>query len=242
MSTSAKKLAAAGTLTVLLALAAVIVLSSSSSSGGSPQAGDRTPAQVARGTQALLAGVPTDGNVAGYPGAEARLIEYGDLQCPYCREFATETMPFLVERYVRTRQLQVELRLLASVGPESRLAAAGAYAAGEQGQFWPYVESFYAAQGRENTGYVTPEFLGRIVTGVPHLDFVAWAHALKDNHREYEARTTADEAAAVRAEIAGTPAFVLQAGDRSVPLQLDGLGPADLEAALADAGIAAVSG
>jgi hypothetical protein len=42
------------------------------------------------GTAELLAGIPQRGNVLGSPTAPVRLVEYADLQCPYCALYARD--------------------------------------------------------------------------------------------------------------------------------------------------------
>ena len=39
------------------------------------------------------------------------LTEFADLQCPFCRDYAVNVLPQVIERYVRTKKLRLELRL-----------------------------------------------------------------------------------------------------------------------------------
>src|SRR5207244_3995111 len=61
----------------------------------------------------LLKGIPQHGNVLGRPAAPTTLVEYVDLQCPFCQEFETQAMPALIKLYVRTGKTKVELRPVA---------------------------------------------------------------------------------------------------------------------------------
>ena len=69
----------------------------------------------------LLRGIPQHRNVLGRPTAPTTLVEYVDLQCPFCQEFETQAMPALIKLYVRTGKTKVELRPVAFIGADSQL-------------------------------------------------------------------------------------------------------------------------
>lgn len=50
------------------------------------------------------------GMLMGNPNAKVRLIEYGSLTCPHCREFHEEGGPQLVDKYVKSGQVAWEFR------------------------------------------------------------------------------------------------------------------------------------
>ena len=107
----------------------------------------------------LLAGIPEHNGVLGDPKAKVTVTEFLDLQCPICAEASKQTLPTLINDYVRTGKVKLQARTLHFIGPDSARAARAAAAAQEQGKLWPFVEAFYAAQGAENSGYVTDGFL-----------------------------------------------------------------------------------
>ncbi len=53
-------------------------------------------------------------------------------------------------------------------------AAKAALAASEQGRYWQFIETFYANQGTENSGYVTDEFLTNVAKAAGVKDIDAW--------------------------------------------------------------------
>ena len=67
----------------------------------------------------MLDGIPQDGIALGEPDAPVTLVEYADLQCPFCAEWALQTFPELVADYVRDGRLRIEFRGLTFIGPES---------------------------------------------------------------------------------------------------------------------------
>jgi protein-disulfide isomerase len=50
------------------------------------------------------------GFVMGNPNAKLKLIEYGSLTCPHCREFDEKGAPLLISKYVKTGQVSYEFR------------------------------------------------------------------------------------------------------------------------------------
>jgi protein-disulfide isomerase len=86
-----------------------------------------------------LGPVSVEGAVAnGSDGAKVVLIEYSDFQCPGCRVFANQTLPFLEKEFVSGGQLRFVFRELPleTIHPTALAAAVVASCAGEQGRFW----------------------------------------------------------------------------------------------------------
>jgi protein-disulfide isomerase len=137
-----------------VALAAILVTVAAIVSSG----GAKTP-EVKPVESSLLAGIPETDGVLGDPKAPVTVTEFVDLQCPICAEASKTTLPTLINDYVRTGKVKLEARTLHFLGPDSTRAARAAAAAQEQGRLWPFIEAFYAAQGPENSGYVSDDFL-----------------------------------------------------------------------------------
>jgi protein-disulfide isomerase len=144
-----------------VAAVAVVIAVAVSSSGGSTE-----PPQDTGGADAtaLFRGIPERTGVLGDPDAPLTVTEFVDLQCPFCAQVSTTTLPTIVSDYVRSGKVKLEARTLHFLGPDSTVAAQVAAGAERQGKLWPFLEVFYANQGQENSGYVTDEFLRRIAT------------------------------------------------------------------------------
>lgn len=56
---------------------------------------------------------------------------------------------------------------LSFIGPDSVTAGRTAAAAAAQDRLWNFVDLMYLNQGEENTGYVTPSYLRRLLEAVP---------------------------------------------------------------------------
>ena len=93
------------------------------------------PRSLATGTlpgradvQTLLKGIPQHGNVLGKATARATIVEYIDLQCPFCQQFETQAMPGLLSEYVRRGKVKVEARPIAFLGSDSKRGRGAAIA------------------------------------------------------------------------------------------------------------------
>jgi protein-disulfide isomerase len=169
--------------------------------------------------------VPQSGVFLGDPGAPATLIEFADLQCPFCAEFATGQLPGVIDAYVRDGRLRLELRLLAFIGPDSERARQVAHAAALQDRMWDFTERFFRNQGPENSGYATNAFLERLARQTPGLDVEQLQADF--GSPEAEALTRQAERMARRLGVEGTPAFYLvRDGGEPEPIEIDALGEA----------------
>jgi protein-disulfide isomerase len=200
------KLTANRVLVVVLLVAAGLAaaLIAVSVMGGSDEA---EPATVhgAAATEELLAGIPQQGNVLGKADAPVTLVEYADLQCPYCAQWSLDTFPTLVREYARPGKVKIVFKGLAFVGPDSLPALQTAVSAGEQGKLWNVAELIYKHQGEENTGWVRDDLLRSIGDAVPGLDA---GKMMEGRQSAAVASALADaQASAQAAGITSTPTF-----------------------------------
>jgi protein-disulfide isomerase len=163
---------AAVVVVVVIAVVLVIVLTGGSSTKTSvPKRGSLVGALPgAADVEKLLTGIPQSGTVLGTPGAPATMVEYVDMQCPYCREFETTVLPSLVGKYVRPGKLRIEMRVLAFIGPDSVRGRNGVVAAGLQDRAFNMAEILYANQGTENTGWLDEQMVVDAAASVPGMD------------------------------------------------------------------------
>ena len=83
----------------------------------------------------------------GPADAPLTVIEFTDLQCPYCARFAIETFPRLRREYIDTGKLRyVSLDLPLRMHPQALPAAVASRCAGEQGRYWEYRAALFAAR------------------------------------------------------------------------------------------------
>jgi protein-disulfide isomerase len=212
-----------------LIVAIAIAVSRSAQPGATPAAASGAPAG-ASASRALFAGVPQDGITLGDPKAPVRVIEFADLQCPFCAAAARNVLPGLVKDYVRPGKARIEFRALTFIGPDSVRAARVAEAAGRQNRLWNVVDLVYASQGRENTGYATDAFLRRLVRAVPSLD-AGRVFAQRGSAAVTAQLKAAQDLAASRG-VTSTPTFLVERGTSLEVVDAAGV-PAAIKAALA---------
>jgi protein-disulfide isomerase len=174
----------------------------------------------------LLDGIPQEGVVLGDPDAPVTLVEFADLQCPYCARFTRTAFAVIVEEFVRTGEVRLVFRGVAFLGPDSEKALRAVLAAGQQRKLWQLVELLYAHQGPENSGWVTDELVRELGGGVEGLDVERMMAERTSEAVEVELALAAQ--AADRARVDGTPTF--WAGPTDEPLRLLAKGAAEAAA------------
>jgi protein-disulfide isomerase len=161
-------------------------------------------------TGALLADIPQSANALGSPTAPVTLQYFGDLECPFCRDYSLEVLPSIIQRWVRTGDLRIEYHALETATREPEVfldQQAAALAAGKQDKAWYFIETFYREQGEEGSGYVTDRFLQGIASEVAGLNLSQWNRDRGDPELANE--IAADARAAENAGLNGTPSFLI---------------------------------
>jgi protein-disulfide isomerase len=228
-----------GQLGGLLALAAAIVVVIVIASGGG--SGSDTPAlrsgetvAGSRDAAARFAGIAQDGTTLGDPRAPVTLVEFADLQCPFCRDYTASVLPTIVDKYVRPGKVKLEFRNVTFIGTDSIRAGQMAEAVGLQNRLWGFIDVFYANQGSENSGYVTDDFLRRIAGAVPGVDV---QRALDERGAPAVDRLLTDATNEWQASgMTYTPAFLLgSSGGTLAPFETREITPEAFSRALDDA-------
>lgn len=198
---SRRTYAAVSAIAVLLA-AALIGTSVLGAKGTNPAEAKKV---FGNDTATLLEGIPQRGRVLGRPDAPVTLVEFADLQCPYCARWSQLTFAEIVDDYVRTGKVRIVFNGLAFIGPDSEEALRFAHAAGRQGKFWNAVHLLYANQGSENSGWVDDELMSGIGAATPGL---RTSRALDERSTaRVESEIASSVALAERYGVRGTPTF-----------------------------------
>jgi protein-disulfide isomerase len=195
---------------VLVAAVAVVVVAIVASGGGGGSGSQSGAITDAAQVNARFMGIPQDNLVVGNPNAPVTFVEFADLKCPVCREYTLSVLPTLIDKYVRTGKVKMQLQLQHFVGDQngdSERAARFALAAGKQNKLWNFADLFYYNQRDETSTYVNDVFLRRLGSNVPGLD-VDKAFSARNSPQVTQELDTASREFDT-AGFQGTPSFAL---------------------------------
>ncbi|MBS1676947.1 MAG: thioredoxin domain-containing protein [Actinobacteria bacterium] len=210
------QLSAAGVFLAIIVVVVVIVIAGSSSSDNG---GDASNLVEKEHVEKLLAGIPQNATILGKTNAPVKLYEYGDLQCPVCKDYSEQILPKIIENQVKNGEVSITYRDFIIIGPQSIPAGEGALAAGAQGKGWSFIETWYRNQGTENSGYATDEFIESMAKYVGVPDFAKWKEEWKGG--TYQKKVEDTTAQAEKMGFTGTPSFAIE-GPKSEGLELLG--------------------
>lgn len=176
---------------LVVAVAAAVLLLTSSGQRGADPAVAADPGADPGADPAL-----------GDPDAPVVMVEYSDFACPFCGQFARDTKPELIRRYIDRGILYYVWRDAPMLGEPSRQAALAGRAAHAQGGFWAFHDALFAA----DQPALTPESL-RAVAGEIGLDVDAFAADLAGEVHESDVERGLAEA--FELGLTGTPSFTI---------------------------------
>src|SRR3954464_4876190 len=100
--------------------------------------------------QELFGGVPQEGDRLGSDDAPVTIQVFNDVQCSSCRDDFLNTIPGLMEKYVRSGDVKLLYRHYSNAETPQELGFYGAEAAADQGYGWQYIYLFLRAQEEAN--------------------------------------------------------------------------------------------
>lgn len=94
------------------------------------------------------ASIPTEGEpTMGSATAKVTVIEVSDYQCPFCRRQTQQTLPQLINEYVKTGKVQYIFvdYPIAQLHPTAARSHEAAACAGDQGKYWEMHASLFSS-------------------------------------------------------------------------------------------------
>ncbi len=147
---------------------------------------------------------PVTGFMLGRPGAPLTMIEYTDLQCPFCRQFHITAYEQIKKEWIDTGKLRYVVRDLPieSIHPQAMPAARATRCAGEQGKLWDLRHSVLV-----NNARLTNESFTTFAQDLK-LNMASFSKCYADAGK-FQAEIARDMAEAASVGISATPSFVL---------------------------------
>ena len=216
----------------VVAVVVIVVVAGSGSGSSSTTTTTTTQPGSGGGTEAksTFAGLPQQGDTLGKASAPVALTVFEDPQCPFCRQWNIDTLPTVVQNYVRTGRIKIVYRGVVVIGDNSLVGLAAIYAAAEQDKLWQMAEALYERQGDENSGWITIPVVRSAAKEIG-LSPAKVVTAMRSATVTSAIRKSVNEARALG--INGTPTFAIQKPLGTLQqLQVSGLEPGDFTPAL----------
>jgi protein-disulfide isomerase len=144
----------------------------------------------------------------GKPDAPLTLVEYTDYLCPFCERYFSQTLPALLEKYVRTGQVKFVVHdfPLASLHPTAPRGATAVLCVAEQGatRFWQMHDALFATQQQWSRLPDPTAFLGAAARKVG-ADVAAYERCMASGR--HDARVQQRVAMGQALGFTGTPTF-----------------------------------
>jgi len=141
-------------------------------------------------------------HVMGAPGAPITIVEFTDLQCPYCSRFASTIFDELKRNYIDTGKVRFATRdLPLPMHPHAIQAAKASRCAGEQHKFWELRLALVRNAATLSPMVITDQ------AKLLNLNMAAFDKCLASN--AFDSLIREDIATAKSLGISGTPTFVI---------------------------------
>jgi NhaA family Na+:H+ antiporter len=153
-------------------------------------------------------------HIEGTVDAQVTLVEYGDYECPHCRQVAP-IVEQLQERFGDRLRYVFRHFPITTAHPNAQLAAEAAEAAAAQGKFWEMHDRIFLHTG--------PLYKEKLVQFAQELDLNVERFERELDEQVHAERVREDFLSGVRSGANGTPAFFLNGVRYDGPWDLDSL-------------------
>ncbi|MEW6722682.1 MAG: thioredoxin domain-containing protein [Candidatus Micrarchaeota archaeon] len=223
---------------VIAGLTALLVLSVFTQGFGVMKSPATGPAQPVAPTQPALAptqpAAPSAPDVAslmdddmklGSDSAPIVIIEFSDMQCPFCRKWFIESYSSLKQEYIDTGKAQLVFRdFPLSFHPAAQKAAEAVECAADQGKGWELHDKMYEEQSKQGSG--TVQFsVDDMKSWASQIGLDAASFNTCLDSGKYANEVAADYNDGLAAGVQGTPAFIVAKRDGSSAVPISGAQP-----------------
>ena len=142
------------------------------------------------------------GYVMGKPDAPLTMVEFTDLQCPFCRQFSITSFDEIKKNWIDTGKLRYISRdFPLDFHAQAMPAARAARCAGEQGKFWEMRMTLM-----KNANLLTAEYITKTASDLK-LDAKSFASCAAST--KFDAEIQAEMQEGAKLGVGGTPTFIM---------------------------------
>jgi protein-disulfide isomerase len=179
------------------------------------------PSGQAAGGSGDMAALMDDDMRLGLDSAPIVIVEFSDLQCPFCRKWFVESYPSIKKDYIDTGKVQLVFRdFPLSFHPAAEKSAEAVECAADQDKGWELHDKIYAEQSKQGSGTISfsVDDIKSWAAQVSGLDMTLFNDCLDSGKYVQEVQKDLNDGAA--AGVGGTPSFLIgkRDGSRIVPV------------------------
>jgi len=152
----------------------------------------------------------------GDVNASVVMAYWFDFQCPFCQRFETETMPTLIEKYVKAGKLKIVFKDFQFLGEDSTTAGLAENAVWETApqSYLAWRSAMYEKQDAENGGWGKKEDIIALTRTISGIDADRISALMEQKKEVYQKELDEDNQEGAKFGVSGTPGFVV--GDQFI--------------------------
>lgn len=147
----------------------------------------------------------------GNQNAAVVVAYWSDYQCPFCKQFETQSLSQIVTKYVDTGKVKVVFKDFQFLGPDSDTAALYGRAVWDlyPERYWEWREAVFAAQDQEHGGFGDEKSIQALTKTIAGIDETKVTAAVKTKGDAYSAQIAANRTEAQSFGIQATPSSII---------------------------------
>ncbi len=147
--------------------------------------------------------------ILGNANAKVTMVEFSDFQCPYCKQFFTNTESQIINQYVNTGKVKLVYRQFPlPFHPNAHVAAEASECANEQNKFWEYHNLLFQKQN-DWVNIQQPDVLSTFTDYAGQLGLNTDQFSSCVTSGKYKKKVDDDMNAGNTAGVTGTPTFAI---------------------------------
>ena len=156
------------------------------------------------GTNKVTVSLGTNPILGNVHKAKVGIVEFGDFQCPYCKEFYQNNQNFILSKYIKTGKSVFSFRdyPLTLIHPLANNLAIDSRCFGEQGKFWQFDNTIYSSSQNNDTQQIVIGIAKTLGLNISEYESCV-------NNNLYKNQIQKDINAGNRIGVQGTPSFVI---------------------------------